>query len=290
MASIASTPRRRHHSAPRRWAGQALTYLVLSILAFAFLFPFFLMVRDALMSQTELGGLNWEWFPKSPVLSSFQTLFTDSSTPVLHSLFNSTVISVTTVVFTLLFASMAGFALARIPFPARQGVFWIVLSAMMIPSATTFVLTYVVVGMLHGINTLWGIIVPGLFGVVSTFLFRQHALGFPREVEEAGRVDGLGWFGIYWHLLLPNSKGMLAALGVLAFIGSWNGFLWPLVVGQSQSDWTIQVVLSTFLTSQAPNYPELFAGTVVAILPIVVVFLVLQRFIVQGITLTGTKG
>lgn len=289
MATLASAPRRRHHRA-RRYAGRTVTYLVLTILALAFLFPFFVMLRDALMSQSELGGLNWEWFPKAPTLSSFQTLFSDSSTPVLHSLFNSAVISVTTVVFTLLFASMAGFALARIPFPARHAVFWVVLSAMMIPSATTFVLTYVVVGMLGGINTLWGIIVPGLFGVVSTFLFRQHALGFPREVEEAGRVDGLGWFGIYWRLLIPNSKGILAALGVLAFIGSWNGFLWPLVIAQSQSAWTIQIVLSTFLTSQAPNYPELFAGSIVAVVPIIAVFLILQRFIVRGITLTGTKG
>lgn len=289
MATTLSTAPRRHHRA-RRYAGRTVGYVLLTILALAFLFPFFLMLRNALMSQSELGGLNWEWLPKALSLTSFQTLFSDSSTPVLHSLYNSTVISVTTVFFTLLFASMAGFALARIPFPARHAVFWVVLSALMIPSATTFVLTYVVVGMLGGINTLWGIIVPGLFGVVSTFLFRQHALGFPREVEEAGRVDGLGWFGIYWRLVLPNSKGILAALGVLAFIGSWNAFLWPLVIGQTQSAWTIQVVLSTFLTSQAPNYPELFAGSIVAVVPIVAVFLVLQRFIVRGITLSGTKG
>lgn len=289
MATLSAATHHPNHRAGW-YAGRAVTYVLLTILALAFLFPFFLMLRDALMSSSEIGGLNWEWLPGTLNLSSFETLFQDSSTPVLHSLYNSAVISVTTVFFTLLFASMAGFALARIPFPARHAVFWIVLSSMMIPSATTFVLTYVVVGMLGGIDTLWGIIVPGLFGVVSTFLFRQHALGFPREVEEAGRVDGLGWFGIYWRLLLPNSKGMLAALGVLAFITSWNGFLWPLVVGQTQSDWTIQVVLSTFLTSQAPNYPELFAGTIVAVVPIVAVFLVLQRFIVRGITLTGTKG
>ena len=289
MATLELAPHRRRHGSGW-YAGRALGYAGLTLLALVFLFPFFVMVRGAFSSSAELGGLNWQWLPDALNLSSFQSLFTDSSTPVLHSLFNSAVISVATVVFTLLFCSMAGFALARIPFSGRNVVFWVILSAMMIPSATTFVLTYVVVGMLGGINTLWGIIVPGLFGVVYTFLFRQHALGFPREVEDAGRVDGLGWFGICLRLVLPNSKGILAALGVLAFIASWNGFLWPLVIGQTQSDWTIQVVLSTFLTSQAPNYPELFAGTVVAILPIVVVFLALQRYIVKGVTLSGTKG
>lgn len=287
--AVSTIPHHRNHS-PGWYVGRAVSYVVLTILGLAFLFPFFLMLRNALMSQQELGGLNWAWLPEHANLSAFHTLFTDGSIPVLHSLFNSAVISVVTVVFSLLFASMAGFALARIPFPARGPVFSIILSAMMIPSATTFVLTYVVVGMLGGINTLWGIIVPGLFAVVNTFLFRQHALGFPREIEEAGRVDGLGWFGIYARLLLPNSKGILAALGVLSFITSWNGFLWPLVVGQTQSSWTIQVVLSTFLSAQAPNYPELFAGTIIAILPIVVVFLVLQRFIVRGITFSGVKG
>ncbi|MGH7910432.1 MAG: carbohydrate ABC transporter permease [Candidatus Dormibacteraceae bacterium] len=289
MATLERTPRRRRRG-PGHTVGRVAAYAGLTFLALIFLFPFFVMLRDAFSSSSEIGGLNWQWLPDALNWSAFQSLFTDPVAPVLHSLLNSLIISVATVIFTLLFASMAGFALARIPFRGANVVFWIILSAMMIPSATTFVLTYIVVGMLGGINTLWGIIVPGLFGVVSTFLFRQHALGFPREVEDAGRVDGLGWFGIYARLVLPNSKGMLAALGVLAFIGSWNGFLWPLVIAQSPSDWTIQVALSTFLTQQTPNFPEMFAGAIVAVLPIVVVFLLLQRYIVTGITLTGTKG
>ncbi|MFZ0217692.1 MAG: carbohydrate ABC transporter permease [Candidatus Dormiibacterota bacterium] len=287
-----STIRRTHRRSHRAswWAGKAVVYVALILLALLLLFPFFVMLRDAFMTQAEVGAINWSWLPSTFTTTAFTTLFSDPVAPVLGSLLNSAIISVVTVVFTLLFASMAGFGLARVPFRGRQAVFYLILSAMMIPSATTFVLTYIIVGTLGGINTLWGIIVPGLFQVFSTFLFRQHALGFPREIEEAGRVDGLGWWGIYWRLLLPNSRGILAALGVLSFIGSWNGFLWPLVIGQTSSAWTIQVVLSTFITQQTSNYPELFAGAIVAILPLIVVFLVLQRFIVRGVTLSGVKG
>lgn len=289
MEARIPAPRHRSHR-PTWWIGRAVVYVALTLLAALFLFPFYVMLRNSLMTQPEEGAINWHWIPTTFTTGSFSALFSDTVAPVLHSLMNSAIIAIVTVVFTLLFASMAGFALARIPFRGRQPVFYVILSAMMIPSATTFVLTYVIVGILGGINTLWGIIVPGLFSVFSTFLFRQHALGFPREVEEAGIVDGLGWWGLYWRLLLPNSRGILAALGVLSFIASWNGFLWPLVIGQTSSYWTIQVVLSTFLTQQTSNYPELFAGAIVAILPLVVVFLILQRFIVRGVTLSGVKG
>jgi Binding-protein-dependent transport system inner membrane component len=120
--------------------------------------------------------------------------------------------------------------------------------------------------------------------------FRQFCLDFPVEIEEAGRVDGLGYGGIYWRLLLPNSKGIMVALGVLSFNYSWNAFLWPLVIGRSPSYWTIQIVVSKFLTAQVINLPMIFMGAVVAALPLVVVFLVMQRSIVKGVRLSGIKG
>lgn len=273
-----------------RMAGRIAVYAALTVLAAVFLLPFYVIVRNSFMTQQEIGSVDWHWLPAAPTAGAFVRLFSDPTAPMVGGLMNSAIIAVVTVVLSMLFASMAGFALARIPFRGRGAVFYLILSAMMIPSATTFVLTYVVVGMLGGLDTLWGIIVPGLFQVFSTFLFRQHALGFPIEIEEAGRVDGLGWWGIYWRLLLPNSRGVLAALSLLAFIASWNGFLWPLVIGQSQASWTVQVVLSTYLTQQSPDFPELFAGAAIVIVPLVIVFLVLQRFIVRGVAMSGVKG
>jgi multiple sugar transport system permease protein len=270
--------------------GQPFLYIVLTICAALFLLPFYLIVRNSVSTQAETTSYNWYWFPWPPRLSSFTQLFGDPTVHMTGSMVNSAIIAVVTLVFSMLFASMAGYALARIPYRWRNLVFGLILATMMIPGATTFVLTYVVIGFLGGINTLWGIIVPGLFNVFATLLFRQHYLRFPLEIEDAGKVDGLNYWGVYTRLLLPNSRGVIAALGLLSFIGSWNGFLWPLVIGQDSSKWTVQVALSTFLTAQTINLPELFAGAAVAIAPLVILFLILQRYIVQGVAMSGIKG
>src|SRR5690606_34849086 len=133
-------------------------------------------------------------------------------------------------------------------------------------------------------------LVPGLFSGFATFLFRQFYLDFPAELEEAGRLDGNSYIGVYFRLLLPNSLGIMAALGVLSFIGSWNAFLWPVIVGQSPETLTVQVVLSTFLTAQTINLPALLSGAAVGAAPLVIVFLLLQRYIVQGVRMSGIKG
>jgi len=148
---------------------------------------------------------------------------------------------------------------------------------------------FAVVAYLHGVNTQWGIIAPGVFSAFSIFLFRQFYLRFPSEVEEAGRLDGLSYFGVYWRLLLPNSTSIMMALGVLAFIGSWNAFLWPLVIGQDPSSWTVQIVLSTFLTAQTISLSQLFAAAAVGVAPLVLVFLIMQRYIVEGAKFSGGK-
>lgn len=193
-------------------------------------------------------------------------------------------------IFQMLFASMAGYGLARIRHPASNFIFLFIISTMTIPFAVTFVPLYVVVASLGWVSTLQGIIVPGLFSAFATFMFRQFYLSFPIEVEEAGRVDGLGYLGLYRHVAIPNSVGVLIALGSLAFINSWNAFLWPLVIGQQPSSWTIQIVLSTFLTAQTINLHELFMGAAVAIIPVLVLFGILQRYLVEGVSGSGIKG
>ena len=143
---------------------------------------------------------------------------------------------------------------------------------------------------LGGVNTRWGIIAPGLFSAFSIFLFRQFYLRFPTEIEEAGRLDGLGYFGVYWRLLLPNSTSILMALGVLTFIGSWNSFLWPLVIGQDPSAWTVQDRAVYLPDARRPiNLAQLFAAAAVGVLPLVLVFLVMQRYIVEGAKFSGGK-
>jgi multiple sugar transport system permease protein len=160
----------------------------------------------------------------------------------------------------------------------------------MVPSAVTFVPTFAVVAQLRWINTLQGIIVPGLFNVFSVFIFRQFFLDFPKDLEEAGKLDGLGAWGTFLRIVLPNSKGSVVALGSIAFINSWNAFLWPLIVGQSEATWTVQVTLSTYLNSYKINLPALFAGSLISVVPLLILFFVFQRQIVQGVKMSGVKG
>lgn len=273
----------------KRLVGSLPVYIPLIILSIIFVIPFYLILRNSLMDNLGITSFNWVVFPTTLHWDNFKTLFTDNEAPMLTGLKNSLIIAVVTLVLQMLFSSMAGFALARIPFRFSGPIFFLMIAALMIPGEVTFVPQYVLVAALGGVNTLWGIIVPGLFSVFNVFLFRQFYLQFPREVEEAGRVDGLGYFGIYWRLLLPNSTTIMTALGILALINSWNSFLWPLVIGQNQSSWTVQVVLSTFLTAQTINLAELFAGAAVGVFPTVIAFLIMQRWIVQGVSLSGLK-
>jgi multiple sugar transport system permease protein len=154
----------------------------------------------------------------------------------------------------------------------------------------TFVPSFVLVSTLGWISTLRGLIIPGLFQALATFLFRQFFLGFPKEIEEAAFIDGLGYWGTFWKIVLPNSLGFVAAIGTITFIGSWNAFLWPLVIGRDQESWTVQIALSTFLTAQSVQVSQLFMAALVAIVPLLLMFLFLQRWIVEGVERTGIGG
>ncbi|MFF0740244.1 carbohydrate ABC transporter permease [Streptomyces sp. NPDC004111] len=264
--------------------------LLAGVLMVAFLAPFYLMLRNALMDTRTLTAPEWTWWPSTMHWENFTALFSDPTLDMGSALANSLLIAAITAPASTLLASAAGYALARIPVPGRGVVLALVLATLMIPGSATFVPTFVVVGSLGGVNTLWGIIAPGLFNPFAVLLFRNFYLQFPREIEEAGRLDGLGWLGLYRRIALPSSGAMLASLGALAFIDSWNAFLWPLVIGQDPSAWTAQIALSTFLTAQTINLPGLFAGAVVTITPLVVMFLLAQRHIVEGIAHTGLKG
>ncbi|MER8002252.1 carbohydrate ABC transporter permease [Streptomyces sp. NPDC095613] len=268
-------------------AGRALRSVLLIVLAAFFLVPFYLLVRNGLATEADITGTDWTFFPHSLKWSNLRELFDDSSVPMVHALRNSAVIAVLTTVGTLLLASLAGYGLARIEYPYANRVFYAFLVTLMIPSAVTFVPSFVLVSSLGWISTLRGLIVPTLFNAFAVFLFRQYFLGFPRELEDAAKVDGLGHWRTYWRIVVPNTRPVFAAVGAIVFIGSWNSFLWPLVIGQDRDAWTVQVALATFTTAQTVNLHELFIAAAVSILPLLVVFVVLQRHIVAGAERSG---
>ncbi|MEU0278746.1 carbohydrate ABC transporter permease [Streptomyces sp. NPDC088147] len=266
---------------------RGLRLALLIALAGLFLIPFYLLVRNGLATEADITGTGWTFFPDSLHWDNLRELFDDSSVPMPHALWNSAVIAVLTTTGTLLLASLAGYGLARIAYPYANHVFYAFLVTLMIPSAVTFVPSFVLVSSLGWISTLRGLIIPTLFSAFAVFLFRQYFLGFPRELEDAARVDGLGHWRTYWRIVVPNTRPVFAAVGAIVFIGSWNSFLWPLVIGQDRDAWTVQVVLATFTTAQTINLHELFIAAAVSILPLLVVFLLLQRHIVAGAERSG---
>ncbi|MER8028159.1 carbohydrate ABC transporter permease [Streptomyces bauhiniae] len=268
-------------------AGRALRLAVLIALALLFLIPFYLLLRNGLSSERDITSPEWTFFPRELRWDNVHELFDDTSVPFARSLLNSALIAVATTLGTLLLASLAGYGLARIPYRHADKVFYGVLGTLLIPAAVTFVPSFVLVSSLGWISTLRGLIVPTLFSAFACFVFRQYFLGFPRELEDAAQVDGLGYWRTYWLIVVPNARPVFAAVGTIVFLGAWNSFLWPLVIGQDQSAWTVQVALSSFTTAQVIRLHELFVAAAVSILPLLVVFLVFQRWIVTGVERSG---
>jgi multiple sugar transport system permease protein len=286
MTDLKATPAtsRRHSRTrtPVERTGSAARYLVLVLGAGLFLVPFYLLVRNGLSTNADITSPRWKLFPTSIQWGNVSELFSDPAVPMLHSMFLSLVVSLLQTAGSVLIGALAGYGLARIPFRYANLVLGFIIATLLIPSAVTFVPTS-----LGWVSSLQGLIVPGLFQALIVFLFRQYFVNFPRELEDAGRVDGLGYPGTFFRIVVPNSLAFVAAVSTITFIGSWNAFLWPLVIGQDSASWTVQIALSTFLTAQTINLHELFIAATFSILPILLLFLGLQRFIVQGVESTG---
>jgi multiple sugar transport system permease protein len=272
---------------PAAKVGTAARYVALVVGAVLFLIPFYLVLRNGLSSEADITAPDWRLLPKTLQWGNIGELFSDPAVPMTRSLVNSVAISVTQTVGVLILSGLAGYGLARIPYRHANAIFYLILTTLLIPAAVTFVPSFVLVSTLGWVSTLRGLIIPGLFQAFATFLFRQYFLGFPREIEEAARLDGLGYWGTFWRVVVPNSTGFIAAIGTITFIGTWNAFLWPLVIGQDQSSWTVQIALSTFLTAQTINLHELFVAAAIAVAPLMVMFIFLQRWIVEGVERSG---
>ncbi|GAA3694494.1 carbohydrate ABC transporter permease [Microlunatus aurantiacus] len=265
----------------------AARYVVLTLLALLFLLPFYVLLRNAFATSPELAAARWVWVPADPSLDSLRTLFANDNVQLARSLLNSFVVAVVQTAATVLISAMAAYGLARIPSRWSRPVLVLTVLTLMVPAAVTFVPSFVMVSSLGWISSYRGLIIPVLFSAFATFLFRQHFAAFPKELEEAAALDGAGLWRTFWRVVMPNAYGIAAAVGTITFIGSWNAFLWPLLIGQDRMYRTVQVSLSQFLTSQRVDIPQLFIGAAVAIVPVLLVFVFLQRYLVQGVESSG---
>jgi len=250
--------------------------------------PFIWMLLGSFRPDRELKQVPPAWLPQDPTLDNYRNLFDRLDFPTYF--FNSAVVALAITLGNLAFCSMLGYALAKLEFPGKRLIFVLVLATLMVPGVVTFVPLFVLVSNLGMVNTFPGLIFPFLAGPFGVFLMRQFILSLPDELIHAARVDGAGEWRIFRSVILPLCKPALATLGILTFLTSWNNFLWPLVVAQSEERYTLPVALAIYAIGEnRSDYGLLMAGSVVIILPVLAVFLVLQRHFVRGIAMTGIK-
>ena len=191
----------------------------------------------------------------------------------------------------LLFCPMLGYALAKLRWRGKRLIMGLVLATLMVPAGITLIPNFILMSNLGLVNTYPGLILPFLAGPFGVFLMRQFMLGVPNELLEAARIDGANEFRIYWSVVMPIATPVLATLGILTFLGNWNSFLYPLVMAQEPQMYTLPVALATFATGQyQADHGMLMAGSVILVVPVLIVFILFQRWITEGIATTGLKG
>ncbi len=278
---------------PRRRAqngsGRAVTTLIgiaLTVGALITAFPFIWMIATSVKPQSESLTYPPTIFPKAPTLEYFTRLFVELD---FGTYLVNTILVVLIGFVGLIFMSMAGYAFSKFEFPGKRWMFFLVLATLMIPVQVTMIPTYLILNSMHLTNTLVGIALPTLVSGFGIFLFRQFMSTIPTEMLEAARLDGAGEFRTFLQIVLPLSKPILAVQAVLTFIAGWNSFLWPLIIASDQKLYTLSVGLSLLNKQIAVNPPLQMAAASVMVIPILIVFIVLQRYVIQGFALSGLK-
>lgn len=278
-------PRRRADRGP---STPPWLYAVMGVGLFLVVIPFLWMVISSFKPEAEVRAVPPTWWPETVTTENYGQLFTQLDFP--RYFVNSAIVAVAVAVGNMVFCSMLGYALAKLDFPGKKLVFAVVLGTLMVPGVVTFVPLFVLTTNIGLTNTLPGMILPFLAGPFGVFLMRQFVMSLPDELIQAARVDGAGELRIFFSIILPLCGPAVATLGVLTFLTSWNNFLWPLVVATSEDKYTLPVALALYAVGQnATKYGLLLAGSVVVVLPVLAVFLLLQRQIMQGIASTGIK-
>ncbi|MEU9897145.1 carbohydrate ABC transporter permease [Streptomyces phaeochromogenes] len=273
----------------RRSVSRPLLYGALVLCALLTMLPFVWVISGSLRSLDEIRSDPGAWVPQHLTFDNFERLFTTQGFG--RFLVNSVVVAVMVVAGNIVAASAAGYALAKLDFAGRRIAFAAVMGAMMMPLTSVFVTQFVITVDLGLADTLTGVALPSVALPLSVFIMRQYAMSIPDELLEAARIDGAGEFRIFFGIFLPLAGPAVATITIMSFLSSWNNFLWPLIVAQSMSSYTLPVGLAA--TSQAAahvtDYGLLLAGAIVVMLPVLVLFLFLQRYFVQGVAGTGMR-
>ena len=273
-----------------KFFSQFLMYFALTLGLVFTLLPFIMMILSSFKTNLENLHVPPTFWPEKFTLENYLAIFNDPKLPLLRFYFNSTFVAFFNVTTTLFTSSLIGYMFAKFEFPGKKLLFGWFLTMMMIPTQITMIPSYLILSKLHLINSLWGLVIFSMVDAFGIFMMRQFCETLPSELLDAGRIDGASEWQIYWRIVLPQLSAPLATLGILGFMGSWNAYLWPMIVLQKIEVRTLPIILTWFNSTHTGQGALVMAATVLIIMPILIVFMFFQRWIVQGFTMSGMKG
>lgn len=265
-----------------------LLYATLALGAALALLPLLWMVSASLMATGEANSYPPHLLPHHPTVEHYATIFTRLSMG--RYLLNSAIVAGTVTLVSLLVNSMAGYAFAKLRFRGRDRLFRVLMAGLVIPVQVAMLPLFLLLKELGLINTVWGVIVPTMASIFGIFLIRQYTLAIPDDLLDAARIDGAGEFRIYWSIVLPVIVPILATLAIWTFLTTWNDFMWPLIVLSDEAKYTLPVALANLAGEHVQDTELMMAGSVVTVLPVMLVFLFLQRYYITGIMVGSVKG
>ncbi|BBJ27499.1 carbohydrate ABC transporter permease [Athalassotoga saccharophila] len=266
---------------------QIIRYIVMSTIAAVFLFPIYWMFVSAIKPTADIFAVPPVFWPQKPVWSHFAEVF--QQLPFARWIFNTAFVAGVITIVALFTHSMSAYSLSRLRYRGRNFMFIVVISTLMVPFSAVMVPLFILVRSFGWVNTYWALIVPGIPNAFGIFLLRQFYLGIPRELEEAAIMDGASILNIFFRIILPISKPILAALAVFFFLANWNNFLWPLIVINSNSLKMIQVGIAGYGGQYQNPWGDIMAADFMAMLPTLIIFIFLQKYLVTSITMSGLK-
>ncbi len=274
----------------QEFVNRAMIYLTLSLVTLIVVIPLLWMFSTSFKLKSQLFTKEIYWIPKQITLENYQKILNNPSTPIGRWFMNSLFVASVTTVLKLVIDSLAGYAYARLDFPGRKQIFGLLIATLFLPGVMFLVPNFVTVANLGLLNKFSGVIIPALASVFGVYFMRQFFESLPKELEEAAEIDGANRLQIFYLIALPLSRPALATLAVIEFLASWNDFLWALLVLKDRAVQTLQPGLRTLQGAYTSEYGLMMAGAVIVAVPVLVLYIFLQRFIVQSVATTGLKG
>lgn len=272
----------------RKCVSYTVGIIVVIALALINLFPIYWMISGSFKTNAAARKIPPQWFPLTPTLENYTELFKANS--AVRWTFNSFVIAIVTMILVCFVSSMAGYAFAKKNFPFKNIIFWILMSGMMVPYQIMLIPLFKLMSVWHMVNTYAGVVLPAIAFPFGLFLIRQFIQTIPNELLEAARIDGCSEIRTFANIVIPVSMPGIAALAIFSFVNSWNDYLWQLVIIKSNEMKTLPLGVASLQASRIPNISSLMAGASVASIPMIIIFILFQKYFTKGITMGAVKG